>query len=95
MERFTVHTPEGGGIQSDALSPDGELYRGPAADRLAAFESMAEALAESQRDIAQKLEDLRAGGKKNSVKFKELLGTKLNNSYVLMLMKTYGIEVDD
>jgi hypothetical protein len=93
MERLTKaagdnrYIVEGGRIQQD---PKG--YYGEAVERLAVFENMFEDLVRSQTEISEELERLRREGKKNSFKFRELMGKKLINSNILILLKNYGLE---
>lgn len=85
MERLTIPA-EGGGYTTKAGG------QAEALARLATFETIFEDLVTAQASIGLELEALRNQGKKNSTKFKELLGKKLANSNTLMLFKTYGIE---
>lgn len=73
-------------ISKDALTQETNGYAGPAAERCYLDAE------QKQQAIAAQLEELRAAGKKNTAKFKELLGNKLLLSSMLALMKTYGIE---
>jgi len=61
-------------------------------DRLEKFEKFYEDLVASQEGISRELEVLRREGKEKSVKFRELLGKKLLNNSILILLKQYGIE---
>ena len=89
--RSTKKREDGHGylLEKGLLADFGEGFAGPAADRLARFESLYERLLTRQDEITAKLEELRAADKKNSVKFKELLGEKLMNNNTLILFKTY------
>ena len=92
MERLTKKTAEGYVVKAATLQETGkELIGGEAIERLARFEDYAEALAAGQESMAAELEALRAAGKKNTVKFKELLGKKLMDSNALALLQVYGI----
>ena len=64
---------------------------GPAIDKLARFENIQYDLLAKQTEISQELEKLRAEGKARSVKFKQLLVTKMVNSNILIMFKTYGL----
>lgn len=66
-------------------------YIGPAIDKLASFENMQYDLLAKQIEISEELEKLRGEGKTRSVKFKQLLATKMVNSNILIMLKTYGI----
>lgn len=85
MERLT--TPAEGGGYTAREGRQAEAFA-----RLATFETIFEDLVAAQAAIGLELEQLRNQGKKNSTKFKELLGKKLAGSNTLMLFKSYGIE---
>lgn len=53
---------------------------------------MIDDLLSSQDDIARQMEKMRAQGKTNTVKFKELLAKKLTNNHVLILLEYYGLK---
>lgn len=67
------------------------VYIGPAIDKLASFENMQYGLLAKQIEISEELEKLRGAGKTRSLKFKQLLATKMVNSNILIMLKTYGI----
>lgn len=95
MQRFTIQTSGGQAAVETAFLQGGAAgYTGPAAQRLFALEQLCEALCAQQQDIARQLDALRGAGKKNSVKFKELLGQKLANAHTLTLLQVYGIWED-
>ena len=75
-------------VDDDKVNHDINGYSGEAIIRLAKFENIYDDLVASQIKIAAELETLRNEGKKNSVKFKELLGKKLMNSYIITIFKT-------
>ncbi|MEQ8236613.1 MAG: hypothetical protein ABRQ23_07555 [Syntrophomonadaceae bacterium] len=66
-------------------------YIGPAIDKLARFENMQYDLLAKLMEISQELEKLRGEGKTRSVEFKQLLATKMVNSNILIMLKTYGL----
>lgn len=86
MARYTAPTDDGTGYMLNGVADE------EAAARLALFENIYEDLLREQEEIAGQMEALRAEGKKNSVKFKELMGKKLANGNTLMLFKAYGLE---
>lgn len=93
MEPVTYLLPDGTpAIRPTALQPSADGYTGEAAERLARFERFAADIAADQQNLAQRLEQLRAAGKKNSAQFRESLGKKLTNGAILALLKTYGLE---
>lgn len=79
-------------VEGDKIKQDPNGYYGEAVERLAVFENMYEGLVRSQSEISKELERLRREGKKNSFKFRELMGKKLINSNTLILLKNYGLE---
>lgn len=92
MKRMTSRGQDGKAfVPEDALERCGEGCAGAAAERLALFEDFYEKLQKDQVEMAQKLEALRAEGKKNTVKFRELFGQKLMVSNTLVLLQTYGL----
>lgn len=93
MERLTkVLAKEFYIVDSENVSHDVNGYTGEAINKLAKFENMYDDLISKQSEISIELEELRAKGKTNSVRFKQLLANKLNNNNVLILLKTYGLE---
>lgn len=79
-------------IEETNLTKDDLGYSGDAVERLANFENFYEDLVASQERISKELTALRSEGKEKSVKFRELLGNKLMNTNMLVLMKQYGLE---
>ena len=93
MERLTKAAGDNRYIvESGKIKQDPKGYSGEAVERLAVFENMYEDLVRSQGEISEELERLRCGGKKNSYKFRELMGKKLTNSNILLILKSYGLE---
>ena len=81
MERLTKKTQQGYTVKGVAA----------AVQRLAEFENFYEGIQTEQRALAEKLDMLKAQGKKDSVRFRQLLGQKMTNSGILVLLKTYNI----
>ena len=81
MERLTKKTQQGYTVKGVAA----------AVQRLAEFENFYEGSQTEQRALAEKLDMLKAQGKKDSVRFRQLLGQKMTNSGILVLLKTYNI----
>lgn len=94
MERLSIpsDTGEGHYLPAETLQKTEEGYTGEAAERLAAFENYYESLAAAQPKLAEELETLRAAGKKNSTRFKELLGKKMMESNILLTLQIYGVK---
>ena len=59
--------------------------------RLAVFEDVYEELMESMAAIPAELESLKAAGKEKTVRYRELFGRKLMNSFIADLFKRHGI----
>lgn len=70
---------------------------GDAIEMLAKFENYYEDLVLKQDEIIRKMDELKAEDKTHTVKFKQLLANKLNNSNNLLILKQFGIqyEVED
>ena len=62
-----------------------------ALERLRAFEDMACGLEEEQNKISLRLEELRGQGKEKTVQFRELLGQKLVNNNMILLLQRYKL----
>lgn len=62
-----------------------------AVERLAVFEGIYENIVNEQTLLSEQMAVLRAEGKEKSVKFKELMVKKLNNSNVISLFKANGL----
>lgn len=88
MARITVHHSHGPCIPSPALQKIEVGYIGEAAERLARFEDMAEEIAAQQKTLEAEMEPLRAQGKTKSARFRELMGRKLMNQNLLILLQT-------
>lgn len=67
-------------------------YFGDAVTRLASFENMYDYLMAQQSEISKEMEKLRAEGKNQTVKFKQLFANKLANNNIITLFETYGIK---
>ena len=93
MTRLTRRREDGEGyVVDDAhISHDAGGYSGEAIQRLAQFENAYEELVAGQARIAEELERLRSEGKKNTVRFRELLGEKLLNSRIIGLFERRGL----
>lgn len=92
MSRLTKVSKEGYRVSNEQVKLVENGYAGEAIDRLAQFENIYDNLIAEQGKISQQLEELRNTGKKNSVKFKELLLKKLNNSFVISIYKANGLD---
>jgi len=67
-------------------------YASEAVDRLGRFENVYYDLTAQQVEISKELEKLRSEGKTKTVRFKQLLATKLTNSSILITFETYGLK---
>ena len=70
--------------------PDG--MEGKAAGRLAAFENAFQRLTQRQRELAARMEELKAQGKQKTAQFREAFGEKLMVQNLLQLWETYGVK---
>lgn len=79
-------------VDDTEIQHDTNGYYGDAVTKLAKFENIYEDLMAKQKEISGELEKLRLEGKTKSVKFKQLLANKLNNSQILALFESYDLE---
>ncbi len=85
MERYTRKNENG------IYEIEKEVNIGDAAERLARFENVYEALRQSLTDTKEKLEGLRSQGKVKSVTFQQFLGKKINYENLMSLFEIHGI----
>ena len=83
MERYTRRE------QGKTVVDPGQLQQ--ALDRLASFEDFACGLAEEQKRISLRLEQLRGERKEKTVQFRELLAQKLVNNSVILLLERHKL----
>ena len=62
--------------------------------RLAKFETVYKEISDNMTSIPAELEKLKAAGKEKTVRYKELFGQKLMNSYVTALFERHGIPIE-
>jgi hypothetical protein len=93
MERFTLKMAGTDCylVEESQIQHNDYGYSGDAVNRLAKYENFYTDLIVKQSEISQVLAKLRAEGKTNTVKFKQLLATKLANQNILILLKAYGL----
>lgn len=77
-------------IDNTKIQHDKNGYYGEAVDKLARLENIYDNLTARQAEIAKELERLRAEGKTNTVKFKQLLAEKITNNNILVLFEVHG-----
>ncbi len=65
--------------------------RGEAIDRLGKFETLWQDIEAEQLTLSAEMEKLRAAGKQNTVKFRELMVKKLNNANMLAVFQARGL----
>lgn len=73
------------------VNPDTNGYSGEAINRLGRFEDFYGDLVASQNEIPKELQKFRDEGKGKSYRYKELVGKKLTDSYILGLLKAYDL----
>ena len=78
-------------VARGAIQPVEDGFAGEAVERLAKFEDLREELEAAQEELSRKMAPLRAAGQTNSVKFRELMGKKLMNSQILLLLSRRGL----
>lgn len=92
MERLTFYDDDGHAlVPGTCVAPAAGGVGGAAIQRLAQFESFCSMLEARQAEITAELDALRNAGKKNTAKFKELLGNKLLNQNMLALLAIHGL----
>lgn len=79
-------------VVKEKISQNENGYNGDAIELLANFENYYEDLVLKQENIIKEMDKLRGENKTNTVKFKQLLANKLNNSNNLLILKQFGIE---
>lgn len=79
-------------VANEKINQCGEGYTGDAIEALAKFESYYEDLVLKQEEIIKEMDKLKAENKTHTVKFKQLLANKLNNSSNLLILKQFGIQ---
>lgn len=79
MKRYTHQAEDGTGFVAapDSVTGGAGGWRGPAVDRLAAFEALYERLARRVAEIPGEQAALRAQGREKTVRFRELTGEKM------------------
>ena len=70
-------------IPKESLTETSGGYKGEAAELLALYENLYNDKIKEQEIISAELQKLRADGKDKSYKFRELMGKKLANGYVI------------
>lgn len=83
MERMTRRGESGRAVLT--ASP------GEAAERLALFEDVCEAIAAEYGALGEELDRLRAAGKEKSYQFREKMGRKLVDAQQLSLLRAKGL----
>ena len=73
------------------LAADANGFFGDAITKLAGFETMCDDLQKSIANSSAQLEALRTAGKEKTVKFRELLGKKITENYMLTIIKGRGL----
>lgn len=61
-------------------------------ERYMRFEKLFNDVYSRHRTISQQLDELKAQGKDKTCRFRELMGTKLSDSYVISLFQAYGLD---
>lgn len=77
---------------SEVVREENGVLVGPAINRLGAFERIYTKLEAEQEEYSQELAKLRAEGKKNSARFREIMGKKLVGSNMLAVFHAWGLE---
>lgn len=85
MTRFTQKSGDGYALAADITTQD-------AVARLAAFENAYEELETRHSDILKEIDRLRAQGKANSIRFKEMAGRKVMDMTTFGVFKYHGVE---
>ena len=78
-------------VENRFIERETDGYTGEAVTRLAGFENFWEDILARLTDISYELEKLRADGKTHTVRFRELMVSKITNSNILDLLTVYGI----
>ena len=93
MERLTKKLePQGHTVPPGQVTPVPDGYAGEAIERLARFENFYCDLLRAQTEYTAELDALKREDKTRSVRFRELMGKKLQNADILIRLKYYGLE---
>ncbi len=92
MERLTYKINNIYYVDKDKINQDEKGYTGEALEMLAKFENYYEDLVLKQDEVVKEMDKLRAENKTNTVKFKQLLANKLNNSNNILILRQFGIQ---
>ncbi len=93
MERLTKQLELWGhAVPPEQVAPIPGGYAGEAIERLARFENFYCDLLQAQAAYTAELDALKREGKTRSVRFRELMGKKLQNADILIRLKYYGLE---
>lgn len=92
MARLTKFLDNGSySVDNDKISQNENGFSGEAINKLAKIENICERLPIEQIELSKELEKLRNEDKKNSYKFRELMGKKLVNTEIITLLKNNGL----
>ena len=87
MKRITTNATDGGCVAAPGSVQACEGgWRGPAIDRLAAFEELVDTLDRRVREIPEELAALRAQGREKTVRARELTGEKMMAQMLLEMV---------
>ena len=96
MKRITAKATDGGYMAAPGSVQACEGgWRGPAIDRLAAFEELVDALERRVREIPEELAALRAQGREKTVRARELTGEKMMAQMLLEMVGEKLYRVDE
>lgn len=91
MKRQTKKINNNYYVANEKINQSENGYTGDAIEVLAKFENYYEDLVLKQKNIIEEMNKLKAENKTNTVKFKQLMANKLNNSNNLLILKQFGI----
>jgi hypothetical protein len=78
-------------VDWNKVQEEDQGYSGEAIVKLARYEDFHTDLLSQQVGITAEMERLRQAGQTRSVKFRQLLGNKVSNNNVMILMRSYGL----
>jgi len=92
MKRQTQKIDNNYYVANEKINQSENGYTGDAIEILARFENYYEGLVLKQEKAIEEMDKLKTENKTNTVKFKQLLANKLNNSNNLLILKQFGIQ---
>ena len=92
MDRYTQRIGNSYYVANEKIIQNDNGCTGDAIEMLAKFENYYNDLILKQEQIIKEMEKLKSENKTHTVRFKQLLANKLNNSSNLLILNQFGIQ---